>query len=466
MADIKFEPGSGAGDKEVSVSGVCNPGIDETLQFDVRTNDGKVVHQITVNQEGKREPFYVKNGDSYEPFLLSDGGTFNVVKEKFKDNPDCALVVNTIFIDQTNSDPFTRVSGDINGNIIQNIRNNSHRVLGKFNNNVMNICQLDDNDSTKYFDGTPADLTGSQGNVFMQHPTFYTAFEDLSDIEGGEVALDKVAISFAMSPQNDGRTWMEWKDNDLIGVYPGSYDSESGKLRSVSGNQCATFNNIDDIIESVNNNGNGFSCVKQKHRNIIGVLYVAMYGNTWCQNTIGIGNAYDDSIGQTDLLGMNDTQYDTEFKTPVNIWGLEGWWSADSEFIDGVIIKTTPVGNICILNDGSNVRELKLPEVYNAFDKLVLGDHLDLIAYEGSGSFSEGSNYDYGWVGEQRFYSDFGEKSGYVFAGWGYGIENSFGILSFWAGGVSSTLNANTRITFSGEVVKHDSVLSFESIAV
>lgn len=62
--DIKFEPSSGKGDKEVSVSGVCNPDIDGTLQFDVKTNDGKVTHQVIVNQEGKREPFYVKNGDS------------------------------------------------------------------------------------------------------------------------------------------------------------------------------------------------------------------------------------------------------------------------------------------------------------------------------------------------------------------------------------------------------------------
>lgn len=89
MVYIKFEPSSGTGDKEVSVSGVCNPGIDETLQFDVKTNDGKVTHQVIVNQEGKREPFYVKNGDSYEPFLLSDDGTFNVVKDKYKDNPYC-----------------------------------------------------------------------------------------------------------------------------------------------------------------------------------------------------------------------------------------------------------------------------------------------------------------------------------------------------------------------------------------
>lgn len=89
MANINFNPSSGSGNKAVSVSGNCNPGIDKLEEYAVATNDGRVSKRITVTQEGKREEFYVKNGNQYEPFLLSNGDSFAVVKDKFKDNPNC-----------------------------------------------------------------------------------------------------------------------------------------------------------------------------------------------------------------------------------------------------------------------------------------------------------------------------------------------------------------------------------------
>lgn len=89
MASINFNPDSGSGNKAVSVSGDCNPGIDKQEEYAVATNDGRVSKRVTVTQEGKREEFYVKNGDQYEPFLLSNGDSFAVVKDKFKDNPNC-----------------------------------------------------------------------------------------------------------------------------------------------------------------------------------------------------------------------------------------------------------------------------------------------------------------------------------------------------------------------------------------
>ena len=82
--------------------------------------------------------------------------------------------VSTITIDQTNDDPATRVSGDINGSVIQYIRNNSHRVLAKKTaDGVLTYCQLNDDNSTQYYDGTTAKLDGTQGDVFLKLPEFY-----------------------------------------------------------------------------------------------------------------------------------------------------------------------------------------------------------------------------------------------------------------------------------------------------
>lgn len=88
--NIKFDPSSGSQNQTVKVSGNCNPGIDETIQFQVQTEDGSKTEIINVTQEGKREVLMVSDGQGgYTEFMPSDGGTFNVVKEEWKENPDC-----------------------------------------------------------------------------------------------------------------------------------------------------------------------------------------------------------------------------------------------------------------------------------------------------------------------------------------------------------------------------------------
>lgn len=85
MADIVFNPSSGSKDTTVNVSSVTNEGIDTSTEYQVSTNDGSVTRKVTVNQTGKRETFNVltEDGTSHEEFLLSDGGTFNVLKEEY-----------------------------------------------------------------------------------------------------------------------------------------------------------------------------------------------------------------------------------------------------------------------------------------------------------------------------------------------------------------------------------------------
>ena len=95
-----------------------------------------------------------------------------------------AMEGSFITIDQNIADPTTRVSGDIGGEHIQLIRNNSHRYLGKYTaDGTMTVCQLDDEDSNYYSDGSSALLDGSQGDVFMKLPKFfYTVHERRPDV--------------------------------------------------------------------------------------------------------------------------------------------------------------------------------------------------------------------------------------------------------------------------------------------
>lgn len=112
--NIKFDPSSGSQNQTVKVSGNCNPGIDETVQFQVQTEDGSLTETISVTQEGKREVFMVSDGQGgYTEFAPSDGGTYNVVKEEWKDTPDCndAFMIGTLTKGQDNP-AFTTIYGD------------------------------------------------------------------------------------------------------------------------------------------------------------------------------------------------------------------------------------------------------------------------------------------------------------------------------------------------------------------
>lgn len=303
-----------------------------------------------------------------------------------------------IIIDQANPDPMTRVSGDINGPIVQYIRQNSHRYLCKYNQSdgTMVICQLDDNNSNFYFDGHASVLTGQEGDVMMKLPKFYTKFTNIS----GD--LSRVSIKFSLYKEDD--SWIEWGDCDLIGVYEAVY--QNNNLRSVSGVESSggisqvNFYNYARMREGYRNPGPGygFTLVKLRHQNIMGILYVAMYGNTNCQETIGYGTGnYTKRTGQTNALGMTDTQKGTNGNTmSINFWGLENWWGNKYEWVDNVLVNPESVNSVFrITEDNGITRDVQSMSTRGSWvypHKMVLGDNLDLIAAPGEsgGAFNEG----------------------------------------------------------------------------
>ena len=316
------------------------------------------------------------------------------------------LVSNKIIIDQSITNPLQRVSGDINGPIIQWIRENSHRYLCKYSQSAghMVICQLDDNNSNFYFDGQASVLTGVEGDVMMRLPVFYTKFTDIS----GD--LSKVSIEFSLYQQDD--SWVKWGGDDFIGVYEANYSNNL--LRSISGVESSgsirqyDFYNYARMREADQNPGPGygFTLVKQRHQNIMGILYVAMYGNTNCQETIGYGTGtYTKPTGQTDALGMTDTQKGTNGNTmSINFWGLENWWGNKYEWVDNVLVNPESVNSVFrITEDNGITRDVQSmstrgPWVYP--HKMVLGDNLDLIAAPGeSGGASNAGWSDGQYIG-------------------------------------------------------------------
>lgn len=69
------------GDRDGSAvfSSDTNEGVDRQMDVTFKDISGAVAHTRTVVQEGRREPFYGSDVD----FVLSDTGTFNVIKEGY-----------------------------------------------------------------------------------------------------------------------------------------------------------------------------------------------------------------------------------------------------------------------------------------------------------------------------------------------------------------------------------------------
>ena len=253
---------------------------------------------------------------------------------------DLMPYINYIMVDMTKQNPAEMISGDINGNIIQSIRKSFHRYAAVYRNSELKICQLSDEKTYLFPDGSEAKLDGTRGDVLVKHKTFYTHVDDY----GGGV----FRIGFAERQIND--TWTEWSENDMIGAYQGSAtttadgDTEyteggtAGYIRSVAGMLPVTLVQPDNYETMANNMGYGFTGIKLRHHNLMGALLMAIAGTTNSQAVYGNGvmEVLPLSVenGSTNDFGMNDTN--AGIIGPVNFCGLENWWGNVMEYMNNV----------------------------------------------------------------------------------------------------------------------------------
>ena len=359
------------------------------------------------------------------------------------------ILISTIYIDQTITDPASMISGDINGEAIQAIRANSHRFLGKYTaNGTMTICQLSDTDSTKFADGSAADLTGAQGDVFMRLPVFYTQAIELVD--------DRWQIKFAFGGQ-PGPTWKEWGGNDLIGVYETYYSSS--KIYSRSGVTPSVNISQANFKTYARNRGTGFTLVKHKHQNIMAFLFYAFYGNTNAQAICGSGtSSYPKTAGATNSLGMTDTTTTNGNSMSINFFGLENWWGDLNEFEDNVIVNSSTWN---ITEDDGTTRQVTGFVGYNAWyypHKLVIGDNLDTIMKPESSSGSTSVGYCDG-----QYFSP--ADSRIVLRSY-FGSEARSGLVFVIVNDDSSIVDQNrgSRLAFCGNIIEEKNTETFKSL--
>lgn len=304
--------------------------------------------------------------------------------------------VTRLLFDQTQTDVSLIVTGEIGKdgdpktNVVAWIRANSHKYVGEYNDDVgMVLTQLNDNDTSKYPDGSevPWQIGTSQLDTFMKMPDFWYRCVLLS--------TNKYYVDFtARDPKSN--EWLKWDGNSLIGVYKASYTfgtqkrkylySRSGKAVHTSGNYSWKFwdewAQKEPLLQ-----GDLYSSLTYEAHQVMALLGASYHGTTSARNIYNLNYFKTYLYSQTDnkTTGMSDV-YTESYSEGVYtyypyFWGLSGWFSYPSESIgnlyrtqSGMYVKNVKDGSIRNINVGS----YSTPYPYT-ITKLCFGTFPDVI---------------------------------------------------------------------------------------
>lgn len=256
------------------------------------------------------------------------------------------IYVNRIIIDMSKSNSAEMITGDIGdaAKIFNDrMKYYNHRYLSKYlGNGRMVICQLDDENSNLFRNGTPATLDGTQGDVYMSTGGFAYELKQIDE--------NRYMFSIADQPMNNN--WKIWPNNNLIGAFKAQAttlynNTEAGVaggdyyLRSISKDATAFADTPVNLLGRFGTtqgkmNPAYFGLVGPEEHTIIALLYLMLKGNTNSRAMMGTGYSEILKTGITSNIGMrNTTGIEGNF---VNIFGLENWWGGGPEVMERMMI--------------------------------------------------------------------------------------------------------------------------------
>lgn len=446
------------GKEQVTVS-VKKDGVAHSVQIDIKNKDNdEVIATSTGSSLTTRivygVKYYVSVPDIDKYTISAESLEYTASQQMRTINLEYTRY-DEITIDQTVTDPNSMISGDVNGTVLQWIRNNTHRYISKnTGDGQVTICQLSDDDTAKFYDGITDStiyIEDTDYNVFVRIPRFwYKAIETTTDVW-------KIRFS---KKQQDG-TWKEWDGNDLIGAYEAYFNNLH--LYSVSNKASSGDISQSALTSYARNNGTGYTLVKWKHHCIVGVLYYALYGNTNCQATIGSGtDSYTKNTGTTNSLGMHDTSASgTGNSNSINFLGLENWWGNKYEFIDNVVFnKSSASYKYTISEDDGSTREIETTTSTSwQYPKvMVFGENLDLAMKRGTSSASTTTGFCDGQyissstnrvVRRSCYVSDAGGGVAYLYTGSSTSYTYS---------------DVGSRLAFRGTIIEEKNIETFKAL--
>ena len=344
--------------------------------------------EIAVNYAAGAETLSIKNSSNEIVTFSSDNSSGGGSVNTNIDNDDEIYYIKLSNIATDSACMITESPNIKSRQVIEDIRNNSHRYLGKYiqSADTMYLCQLDDDNSELFAnDGSSADLTGTHGDVFMKLPRFY--YRSLYDGNGWK-------IYFSFKKPSD--KWKCWYGNDLIGAFKSTgyvgdntdifyASSVKSSKRAMS---AATYNNsVSKVLyrfEGVSHKKHGKSVTWKQHC-MMAILFYAYYLDTYFIKICGSGET---SHCGSQLSMIDTTSSNGNSTNGTNFWGLEDWCSSIYEWIydfnyndSSKYLEETTYDEIT--GDDLSKRILCSPVgKCENISKLYIGENLDITPYD------------------------------------------------------------------------------------
>lgn len=196
-------------------------------------------------------------------------------------------------------------------------------MKGKGSDNKAYICYLNDNNSNFYYNGTPAVLTGEQGDVMVNFPEFYYKY----------VKIGETKFAYRLAFSNIDGDWVHI-ERSLVGAYKAVY--QDSKLRSISGQYPASNWSANDL-KTFAQNRIGCQCIDYQQHCVIALMLYAKYRTRNIRSVLGRGVYVINKktlTGDSNDTGILDTQNETS-KHSCGL-GLEGVIGDMYEYVQNV----------------------------------------------------------------------------------------------------------------------------------
>ena len=198
------------------------------------------------------------------------------------------------------------------------------------------VGYLNQNDFTKFENGTAADITsGNAGDVMIQFPRKGVRISKSGKVVTVSMTDDPNDPSFKYYAHQRGNSN---KDYFYLGAYDGYIDSN---LRSLSGKSPAVSGGVSTYYNYGRKNGDGYGCMGYYQWLFIQVMYVLQFkGNLDSQSTVGNGNVFGDpfnvSIKNTGRSNGNGMIYgDSDV---VKLFGIEDAWGNIGQHVNNYYV--------------------------------------------------------------------------------------------------------------------------------
>lgn len=194
------------------------------------------------------------------------------------------------------------------------------------------VGRLNPDNFAQFEDGTPANITGSGGDVVVCFPIMGLKFEDTTE---------SLKISITNEPYNSNYTYYAYQNGENItdrfylGCYQGYLGSYSGVVLDSS-----SMSNLGSCRVFIERKGNGYKLFGFYQYTLICAMYILKYKNLNSYKTIGYGNINASAplvTGMGNTKGMN---YGTpsSFGSVVKLFGVENLWGDLWDWLEGAYV--------------------------------------------------------------------------------------------------------------------------------